>query len=453
MRKKRRVWDDEKPSARSALRKTGRFGLKFARWISSPVRSLVADVRESVHTERALRPVPIGQPRKRTARAWTYATVGVAVLIVLAFFNNREFFASAVIAALALGLMYVCWMLYRGIVSLLIVLVLWGAGGPLAAFITTEISAPGDFSAHLTSTMPLFWSTGAAVWLAAVLLRVRRPWMMLLASWALALVTIMLVAIVSKDFAYYAAWLVLAVYVLWRGGWLLAAADQFTGRAKVGADYEEATEGQYALYRDLAKLGQGFERFVQVKIAEPDKRATESDGDSEGEKEAKVPEKADPVENGTSQALDALIAGPTGLFYLAVLEAGNDITVSAGRPRRVLVEGKPADDQLRVIAQNARALAAATELEVVTLVMVHEGKLPNRGLLATQSRADGVVVEMTLLHADLIARRIKFGPPVYTVGQLRRIVHRLRKTVVSADADLTTSKKNEKTTKSAVKAS
>jgi hypothetical protein len=397
---------------RGPLARLGGAGRATWRFLADPVRDNIAQIGSSIRDERELRPSPIGLPTGQLGRVYSYALYGVAILTVLAFVNNRTHFAGAFLLALALAAMFVVWSAHRSIFLTSAVVLWWAATAPFVALLTTEELSYQLLSVRMASSTPLFWATGAAVWLAALLMRARRPWLALLMGWIVAFIPI---AAVSRfwrgDYSYYVAWGVLALYLAWRSGALRSLTDVLKGRAGLGRDYTEATEAQYQAYKQLNALPRGYR--VHRQLQRPGGGG------------------------GARGVVDALVVGPTGVFFVAALEVAGEITVAAGRPRRILAAGKPLDRALIEIATTARALRQELNLELTTLVSVYGGEFPNRGLLAARARLpkgdgdEGEVgqgpEELTLIDCELLADRVRFGAPVYTAGQVARATSRVRR--------------------------
>lgn len=392
-------------------------------WLGNPIKETFASIGAAIRTERTLEAVPIGPGRRQLSKVYSYALYGTAILILLAWFNNRPGFAAAVLLALILALVYVVWAAHRAVFLTVAVVLWWLVTGPFIAVLTVDdMNVQQLAKAQITSSMPLFWATGVAVWMIVLLMRVRRPWLAMLNCWAIVSSTILAVSYWDSGNAFYVAWSALALYLGWRSGLFLAIWDAVRLRTSLGRDYEDANEAQYVAYKEINRLPRAYRTFRQLAV--PDV--------------------------GASEYADALVAGPTGLFYIAALEAEGEITVSAGRPRRVLVNKKNIDKQLVHIASVARDLRSVLDLDLKTIVILNGGEFPNRGLLSATARPPNLGDEkdnsdethksvtmegpepLTLLDPELLMQRLKFGPTVYTVGQLQRVVHRIRVRLVPA---------------------
>jgi len=193
-----------------------------------------------------------------------------------------------------------------------------------------------------------------------------------------------------------------ALYIAWRAGWLLRIYDKARGRARLGRLFETATEEQYEVYGQLTELPSSYIRLYQLAVPTDYKPAT---------------------------TIDALVIGPTGLYQVTAVDGLGRIAVNVSERRRVTVEGAAIDAELTDIAQTARALARAIRVEVVPMVAMCGSTFPegSHGLLSIAVTLPGKsdVVPLTLIDAELLARRIKFGPVVYTTGQVQRILHRV----------------------------
>ncbi|MGH3545651.1 MAG: hypothetical protein ACRDPW_06975, partial [Mycobacteriales bacterium] len=177
---------------------------------------------------------------------------------------------------------------------------------------------------------------------------------------------------------------------------------------------EVATEEQYEVYGQLTELGNSFVRLYQLAI---------------------------PPEFRPATTLDAVVVGPTGLFHITAVDGLGRIVVNTSERRRVTVEGAAIDAELTDIAGTAQALARALRVEVVPLVAMCGSTFPDgtHGLISiavtlprrsgasnqdTAAERNADVVPLTVIDVELLARRISFGPAVYTAGQVQRIIHR-----------------------------
>jgi len=383
------------------------------RRLSRRVRTLpgswVAAARRGVAAQRTIRPEPIGPRQRNLRRIYSIALIGVAILIVLARLNNAEGFSTAFFIALLLGLIFVAWTGYRSALATAAAIGWWLITTPLVSLAAAAGLPPQEALLRAATSNEAIIGTGIAVWVSAVLMRSRRTWLTIMVCWVLNVTAVLGTAFVAPRFALVGGWVAIALYLAWRSGWLLAAYDRLTGRARMGRIFEVATEEQYEVYGQLTELPNSFVRLYQLAI---------------------------PPEFTPATTLDAVVAGPTGLFHITAVDGLGRIAVNTSERRRVTVEGAAIDAELSDIARTAQALARALRVEVVPLVAMCGSTFPDgtHGLISiavtlprrtvSESGRNTDVVPLTLIDAQLLARRIGFGPPVYTAGQVQRIIHR-----------------------------
>ncbi len=388
-------------------------------------------LRHSVTSQRTIRPEPIGPRKRNLRRIYSIALIGVAILIVLARINNAEGFTTAFFVALLLGLIFIAWTGYRSALATAAAIGWWLATTPLVSLAAAAGLPSQEALLRAATSNEAVIGTGIAVWVCAVLMRSRRTWLTIMVCWAINVIAILATAFVAPRFALAGGWVAIALYLAWRAGWLLAAYDRLTGRSRMGRIFEIATEEQYEVYGQLTELGSSFVRLYQL---------------------------ATPPEFKPATTLDAVVVGPTGLFHVTAVDGLGRIAVNTSERRRVTVEGASIDPELADIARTAQALARALRVEVVPLVAMcgstfPEGThglisiavtLPRRSATGSQNTVphqnsesgqnpeagqNTDVVPLTLIDAELLARRISFGSPVYTTGQVQRIIHRANTTL------------------------
>ncbi len=381
------------------------------RGIAGAGPAAAAALRRSVATARTIRPEPIGPRKRNLRRIYSIALLGVAALIVVARINNAQGFSTAFFIALLLGLIFIAWTGYRSALATAAAIGWWLITTPLISLAAASGLPAQEVLVRAATSNEAIIGTGIAVWVCAVLMRARRSWITILGCWFLNVAAILATGALAPRLALAGGWLAIALYLAWRAGWLLAAYDRLNGRARMGRVFQVATEEQYEVYGHLAELGNGFVRRYQLAV---------------------------PDEYNPATTLDALVVGPTGLFQITAVDGLGRIVVNTSERRRVTVEGASIDAELTDIARTAQALARALRVEVVPLVAMCGSTFPegNHGLIsiaitlpprqATESRETKAdLIPLTLIDAELLARRIAFGSAVYTTGQVQRIIHRM----------------------------
>ncbi|MGH3428735.1 MAG: hypothetical protein ACRDQZ_14400, partial [Mycobacteriales bacterium] len=380
------------------------------RGVVSAGPNAVTALRRSINDQRTIRPEPIGPKRRNLRRIYSIALVGVAGLTVIARVNNAKGFTTAFFIALLLGLIFIAWTGYRSAVATAAAIGWWLVTTPLISLLAAAGLPTQEALLRAATSREAIIGTGIAVWVCAVLMRARRSWVTITVCWILNVAAIGGTAYLAPRYTLVAGWIAIALYLTWRAGWLLALYDRGTGRARMGRAFEMATEEQYEVYGHLADLSSSFVRLYQLAVPDEYKPAT---------------------------TLDAIVVGPTGLFHVTAVDGLGRIAVNTSERRRVTVEGAAIDGELTDIARTAQALARALRVEVVPLVAMCGSTFPegSHGLISIAvtlpgrpvgddgpSRTD--TVPLTLIDAELLARRISFGSPVYTAGQVHRIIHR-----------------------------
>ncbi len=391
-------------------------------------RNAASAIRRELFADQEIRAVEIGPKKRNLRRIYSLAIMGVAILLVLAWLNNSKTYGAAVVIALGLGAAFVIWMGHRRLLATVFAVGGWLLSTPLLAAASASGLDAADARLRIATSNESIIGTGIAVWVCAMLIRSRQPWLTILNCWVLYVAALLSFSDFAPRYSLAGGWLVLVLYFVWRAGWLIALWDRLRGRRGLGRDYDAASEEQYQVYEELDGLPRGFVRMYQTAVSPARKQMS-----GVGNTRARVSERIGLVDERSEEykaagALDVLVCGATGLFYVSALEMPGRIAVTAGARRRITVDGAAVDSELADIARNARALSEALRVEVTSLVAMCGARFPDNTLgvlpIAITLPGQRASVSLTLIDPALLARRIPFGRPVFTTHQVQRVLHR-----------------------------
>ncbi|NUS73956.1 MAG: hypothetical protein HOQ05_11175 [Corynebacteriales bacterium] len=352
-------------------------------------RRLWHSVRFALAGVGTVMPRPISQSGDKR-RALVHVVFGITVLLVLAWFNNRQGFATATVVAAFLGLLYLFWTAYRRFALMLIAMMWWLATVPLVAVLT---AAPNESTLLEEAQFgPFFVGTGCVVWLTALLNRERQPWLVIFGGWALSIVAIALALRLAADQVLFFVWALLLLYLVWRGGLHFTVTDFFRRRLRRGREYKDPTPEQLGLYEQLPKLSRAYSWLYQM------------------------------------AEVDAIVVGPTGTFAITALPGTGPLELGLRRKGDVTIGRVSVNPELAQVAKVVRDAAQKMDTRV-TVLATADAEFPegSHGLITADISVPGAsAVPITIVRDSLLAGRLQYGVPVLSHFETSLLMHRAR---------------------------